>query len=247
MSRHLGDWRDTSGVSRAGILSARRYVGITILWLNLYVPFDECLLSDWASNFQTHSNRSIKASALAICTGHLVTGQSYQDNIPLTVNEVNCTGDEATLSNCSVIYPASNCSSGVGAGVSCYSSMSSVNYINALTQISSYSFSRLAPNSPTNVEITGIDSYSIRVTWLPPDMNCTDVDEYRIICYSSCYIIPTVENTSHSLNTTIQYSNSVDSCVFSCCVSGNNSAGVGPQNCVLGRECLYNMTFVYVI
>ena len=130
MSRHLGDWRDTSGVSRAGILSARRYVGITILWLNLYVPFDECLLSDWASNFQTHSNRSIKASALAICTGHLVTGQSYQDNIPLTVNEVNCTGDEATLSNCSVIYPASNCSNRVGAGVSCYSSKSSVNCIN---------------------------------------------------------------------------------------------------------------------
>ncbi len=105
----------------------------------------------------------------------------------------------------------------------------------ALTQIS---FSRLAPNSPTNVEITGIDSYSIRVTWSPPDMNnCTDVDEYRIICYSSCYIIPTVENTSHSLNTIIQYSNSVNSCVFSCCVSGNNSAGVGPASCVYGREC----------
>ena len=28
-------WRDSSGVSRAGVFSVRRYVGITILWLNL--------------------------------------------------------------------------------------------------------------------------------------------------------------------------------------------------------------------
>ncbi len=57
-----------------------------------------------------------------------------------------------------------------------------------------------------------------------------------------------MENRSHSFNTTIQYSNSVNSCVFSCCVSGNNSAGEGPQNCVLGRECsLFLVTFVYCI
>ena len=56
-------------------------------------------------------------------TGSLVTGQSYQDYIPGGINKVNCTGDEATLRGCSV---TSNCGSGVGAGVSCYSSKSCV-------------------------------------------------------------------------------------------------------------------------
>ena len=62
-------------------------------------------------------------------TGRLVTGQSYQDYIPYDISEVNCTGDEATLSGCSVIYPASNCGNYVGAGVSCYSSKSCVEYM----------------------------------------------------------------------------------------------------------------------
>ncbi len=116
-----------------------------------------------------------------------------------------------------------------------------------MTQILSCSTFPLAPNSPTNVEITGIDSYSIRVTWSPPDMsNCTDVDAYRITCFDSCRY-SRVGNRSHSLNTTIQYSNSVSSCVFSCCVSGNNSAGVGPQNCVYGRECLYKYCDIPVL
>ncbi len=65
--------------------------------------------------------------AISHCTGSLAIGQSYQGNV--TVVEVNCTGDEATLSNCSVIYPSSNCSSYVGAGVSCYSSKSCVKCI----------------------------------------------------------------------------------------------------------------------
>ncbi|XP_064392932.1 tyrosine-protein phosphatase Lar-like isoform X3 [Halichondria panicea] len=153
--------------------------------------------------------------------GRLVTGHSYQEYILFDINEVNCTGDEATLSNCSVtLYYSSNCGNYVGAGVSCYST----------------------PKRPTNVEITFIDSSSIQVSWLPPDMgNCTNVDGYRIICSDdiSCnrpYSF--VEETpSHSLNVTFHdpYDNdNFNSCFFYCLVSGNNSAGVGPASYVYG-------------
>ncbi|XP_064392934.1 uncharacterized protein LOC135340513 [Halichondria panicea] len=181
---------------------------------------DICFGSVWLTPCQDSwgiEETRVVCRELGFCQqgGRLVTGQSYQNYIPNYINEVNCTGDEATLSGCSVTDYSSNCdSSYVGAGVSCYST----------------------PNSPTNVEITNIFSYSIQVIWSPPDMsNCTDIDGYRIVCISNCnYISEENTNTDHSLYTTIQYSNSVDSCLFRCCVSGNNSAGEGLQNCVYG-------------
>ncbi len=96
------------------------------------------------------------------------------------------------------------------------------------------------------MEITFIDSYSIQVTWSPPDMsNCADVDEYIINCfdYSYCgnFYDLREETPSHSSSVTFYdpYDNdNFVSCFFYCCVSGNNSAGEGPQNCMLGRECL---------
>ncbi len=114
----------------------------------------------------------------------------------------------------------------------------------------------LAPKRPTNVEITFIDSSSIQVSWLPPDMgNCTNVDGYRIICSDdiSCnrpYSF--VEETpSHSLNVTFHdpYDNdNFNSCFFYCLVSGNNSAGVGPASYVYGRECsLFLVRFLFII
>ncbi|XP_064392916.1 phosphatidylinositol phosphatase PTPRQ-like isoform X3 [Halichondria panicea] len=183
---------------------------------------DICVNRRWYTpcqdNWEIEETRVV-CRELGFCQqgGSLVTGQSYQRYIPWDVNEVNCTGDEATLSNCSVIYPSSNCDTFVGAGVSCYS----------------------IPNIPTNVEITGVNlnPYSIQVTWSPPDMsNCTDVDRYRIVCYDHCFFYLT-EIIVHSLNATIQYTSKYgifDSCTFSCCVSGNNNAGQGPQNCVEG-------------
>ena len=192
--------------------------------------------------------------------GSLVTGQSYQDYIPVNI-EVNCTGDEATLRGCSVNNYLSDSGSGSGSGacllarVSCYSSKSCVKYIHALTQIVSfYVIFLLTPNSPTNVEITGIDSSSIRVTWSPPDMsNCADVDEYRIICYDYFSCVNSYdlreESPSHLSSVTLYdpYDDGFfNSCTFYCCVSGNNSAGEGPQNCVVGRECsLFLVTFLY--
>ncbi len=77
--------------------------------------------------------------------------------------------------------------------------------------------------------------------------NCADVDEYNIFCrdYSYCgYSYDLMEETpSNSSSVTIHdpYDNGdFDSCTFSCCVSGNNSAGEGPQHCMRGRECLYD-------
>ncbi len=98
-------------MSRAGVLSARRYVGSNIAVIHkLYME--------------------ITCPCIAHA-GSLVTGQSYQDNVRVDILEVNCTGHEATLSNCSVIDASSNCGSYVGAGVSCYSSKSCVKYIHA--------------------------------------------------------------------------------------------------------------------
>ena len=99
-----------------------------------------------------------------------------------------------------------------------------------------------------------VDSSSIQVSWLPPDMNnCTIVDGYRITCYDdiSCnrpyYFVE--ETLSHSSNVTFHdpYDNdNFNSCFFYCRVSGNNSVGVGPASYVNGRECfLFLMAFLY--
>ncbi len=146
------------------------------LWWNRYVHCYRFMSID--HNYITHRFYILHLHY----TGSLVTGQSYQRYIPWDVNEVNCTGDEATLSNCSVIYPSSNCDTFVGAGVSCYSSKSCVKIHH---EPKSYHVPfPLVPNIPTNVEITGVNlnPYSIQVTWSPPDMsNCTDVDEIQNI------------------------------------------------------------------
>ena len=185
--------------------------------------------------------------------GRFVTGQSYQDYIPRRINEVDCTGDEATLSGCSVTRYSSNCGSDVGAGVSCYSSKSI--YIHE-PKSHHNNFHVLAPKRPTNVEITFINSSSIQVSWLPPDMgNCTDVDGYRIICsdYISCYrsYYFMEETPSHSSNVTFHDpydDDNFNSCIFYCRVSGNNSAGVGPASYVYGRECsLFLVRFLFII
>ena len=114
----------------------------------------------------------------------------------------------------------------------------------------------LAPKRPTNVEITRIDSTSFQVSWLPPDMNCSDVDEYRIYCFDYNYCGDPYnlreDTPSHSSSVTFYdpYDNgNFDYCTFYCCVSGNNSAGEGPQNCVRGRECIYStiVTFLYCL
>ncbi len=108
---------------------------------------------------------------------------------------------------------------------------------------------QLAPNRPTNLEITRLDSSSIQVTWSPPDMsNCADIDGYRITCRDDfCHRSYNLmeETPSHSSNVTFYdpYDNdNFDSCFFYCFVSGNNSAGEGPSSYVEGRE--YYLFFV---
>ena len=73
-------------------------------------------------------------------------------------------------------------------------------------------------------------------------MNCTDVDGYRIycdalICDHNSYNLRE-ETPSYSLNVTLYGDGNFDSCLFYCCVSGNNSAGEGLSDCVFGREHL---------
>ncbi len=89
------------------------------LWWNRYVHCYRFMSID--HNYITHRFYILHLHY----TGSLVTGQSYQRYIQYDINEVNCTGDEARLSNCSVTdYYSSNCGNYIGAGVSCYSSKS---------------------------------------------------------------------------------------------------------------------------
>ena len=89
-----------------------------------------------------------------------------------------------------------------------------------------------APGSPADVEITILNhDNQIQVFWSPPDMsNCTDVEEYRVTCYSWDDVV--TEWTSSTMITLLNssYFNS-DYYFFHCCVSGNNSVGLGPQSC----------------
>ncbi len=62
-------------------------------------------------------------------------------------------------------------------------------------------------------------------------------------------VIVMEETPSNSSSVTIHdpYDNgNFDSCTFSCCVSGNNSAGEGPSDCMIGRECLYAVTVTFL-
>ena len=113
--------------------------------------------------------------------------------------------------------------------------------------------------TPIKCGVTFIDSSSIQISWLPPDMNwnmnCSDVDGYRIYCFeiSACSVNNydlSVETPSHSSSVTIHdpYDNDkFGSCFFYCCVSGSNNAGEGPQNCMIGRECLYDYCYIHVL
>ncbi len=96
------------------------------------------------------------------------------------------------------------------------------------------------------MDITLIDSYSIQVSWSPPDMsNCADVDRYIIVCRDLFVCFRSYdlreETPSHSLNVTFYdpYGDGdFDHCLFSCRVYANNSAGDGPASYVEGRECI---------
>ncbi len=84
--------------------------------------------------------------------------------------------------------------------------------------------------------------------------NCADVDEYKIICYDYFSCVNSYdlreETPSHSSSVTLYdpYEDGIfDSCIFYCCVSGNNGVGEGPQNCVEGRKCsLFLVTFLLI-
>ena len=89
-----------------------------------------------------------------------------------------------------------------------------------------------------DVVIQVIDSYTIQVSWSPPNMSdCTDIDEYRVYChdYSWCfYSLPTI--IINSVNVSIHDYFFVEYCAYECCVSGYNSAGEGTGNCASKRE-----------
>ena len=90
-----------------------------------------------------------------------------------------------------------------------------------------------APGLPADVEITIFDhDNQIQVSWSPPDMsNCTDVEEYRVTCSNWGDIV--TEWTTSTQITLLNSSYFNDYHFFHCCVSGNNSVGLGPQRCVL--------------
>ena len=116
----------------------------------------------------------------------------------------------------------------------------------ALARLSDYtivcqSIFLLVPYTPVDVVIQVIDSYTIQVSWSPPNMSdCTDIDEYRVYCDSHdsplCffYSLPTV--ATNSTNITLHNYFLLQNCVYECCVSGYNSAGEGTENCASRRE-----------
>ncbi|XP_064392937.1 phosphatidylinositol phosphatase PTPRQ-like isoform X2 [Halichondria panicea] len=145
--------------------------------------------------------------------GFCQQGGSVSDEYYYPINEfhVNCTGNEATLSNCS-LNTLDYCDNYRSAGVACHAQI---------------------PHKPTNMEIEVIDLFSIQLTWSPPDMsNCTDIDEYRISCNFSypCSYTNTRQTTSI---TTFLHDYYFYRCNYTCCVSGSNSAGESPQECAL--------------
>ena len=92
-----------------------------------------------------------------------------------------------------------------------------------------------APGLPADVEITILDhDYQIQVSWSPPDMsNCTDVEEYRVTCFNWGDIVTEWTSSTQITLGPLNSSYFNDYYSFHCCVSGNNSVGLGPQHCVL--------------
>ena len=92
------------------------------------------------------------------------------------------------------------------------------------------------PLSPTDVEITVINFYTVHVSWSTPDMsNHSCIDEYRVSCYTwpSNYTIQTVYSSSTSVIVADYYFSFYDYC---CCVSGTGMGG--PESCVSKRGLL---------
>ena len=96
-----------------------------------------------------------------------------------------------------------------------------------------------APNNVTGTTVTvSVSQYqtmvAVQLSWSPPDLSgCKDIDKYIVRCHTTSAETVTM---STNLTSVTLYNNVFRDNDFRCCVSGNNSAGEGPENCASRRK-----------